>query len=321
MNANTLTLRVRYLAVTIGAAMLVAGCGPQASSNALPATPILDGPNFSAAYQNAISSGDLLYVTGVDNERVRVFTYPQDQGVRLKRFAFPLLAGDCADAKGNVYIIWADFTSAGFISEYPHGKDKAIRRLSSYDILGDSQCSIDPTNGDLAVTEGLTIQIFDQKGESRRHHLPSRFGADTCAYDDRGNLYINTGEGFGHANLFELAKGSSRVVQITLPRAFRHNKRSAAIRWDGKYLAFTNGEHTVYQLTISGTRARIAGQTQLEDVQTIGNIWIQNNTIVGSNAHAEVFIWKYPAGGKPINHLTFKNAGGIGVAVSVPPPR
>ena len=301
-------------AVAATFAALLTACGSQSQSIVLPSV---------AGSSAATSGGDLLYVSGVDNERVRVFTYPQGRRVRPKGFAFAILAGDCADIQGNVYIVWSDFTGAGFVYEYPHGSDTKIRVYSSYDIYN-SQCSVNPKSGDLAVTEGnRAFLVFPYSGKPKTYSLPSGFDSWTCTYDDRGNLYVNSGS-FPHSALFELPKGRSKVAQITLPAMSGLKGAAGAIRWDGKYLAFANHETSIYRLTIHGTKAVIASRIQLEGVRSIDNIWIQGSTMVASDSDVEVHIWNYPAGGKPTETISFRNGGGftgIGVAVSVPPSR
>lgn len=115
----------------------------------------------------------------------------------------------------------------------------------------------------------------------------------------------------------ELPKGGRAFVNIKLPALNGLTDADGAIRWDGKYLAFTNAGHTIYRLVISGGKARIAGRVEVSNVKNTDNIWIQNNTIVGSTDVDGVLIWNYPAGGKPIRIIP-RGGSRSGVAVSIP---
>lgn len=76
-----------------------------------------------------------------------------------------------------------------------------------------------------------------------------------------------------------------------------------------------NDGSAIYQLAISGTKARIAGTVQLGGSSGIFFIWIQGKTIVGGLQN-QVDIWNYPAGGQPIRVINHIGKGGNAVAVS-----
>ncbi len=310
--------------LAIGTAMVLAGCGSHNAPNVLPGEAPFGQSQVETAHSNAASSGDLLYISASYKQKVLAYRYPHGGRAPIFRHLWAILAGECADTEGNVYIIFSNFSGAGFVYEYPHGKASLMRQYLSYDIY-DSQCSVDPTSGDLAVTtgtahNGLFLVFPNRAGKPKNYTLPQGFDSQTCSYDNNGNLFINGGA-FPQPALFELPKGAKKVVNITLPAMNGLKKAAGAIRWDGKYLAFADAEHTVYLLAISGTKARIAGRVRLDGVKHIENIWIEQNSIAASSP-GEVLVWKYPAGGRPIRTI---NLGAYddsdGVAVSVPSHR
>jgi hypothetical protein len=99
---------------------------------------------------------DLMYVSG--NDAVTVYTYPGDKLVgKLDGFRFA--SGQCVDKKQNVYIT---SIGDGRVYEYAHGGKRRIKTLVSPNAFG---CSIDPTTGNLAVTNldgrgvGATVRL------------------------------------------------------------------------------------------------------------------------------------------------------------------
>ncbi len=100
---------------------------------------------------------DLLYVSNFNTETVLVYSYPDGNKMgTLTGFAQP--DGLCSDKKGDVWIVNNEDSQSGLdIVEYTHGGKKPIAKLSDgYILIG---CSIDPTTGNLAVTNTETISF------------------------------------------------------------------------------------------------------------------------------------------------------------------
>ena len=308
---------VARFALSIGAAALITGCGVRGASNALPESSAFTEGKPGETLRDATPGKDLLYVT--KGHSVFIYSYPQGKQVKkIYGYYGEVSAGECADSSGNVYVVDDSFVTSGntFIYEYAHGGTKPIRTLVDLLII-DQTCSVDPRSGDLAATGGGTVTIWPPGTKHRKRlHTPTDFDNYACSYDDRGNLFVNGDQVRNPLDfrLVELRKGSRTFVDIALPPMRTTNAGPGGIRWDGQYLAFGNRVNKIYRLAISGTKARVAGTVDLKDASRVSSIWIQGTTVVGGG-----YIWKYPAGGKPI--ATIKAGDSAGVAVSVPPTR
>jgi len=305
------------------AAAFWAGCGAQQAS--APTTLLLPAAGSAGHLRMApnASSGDLLYVTG-DCGGICVFTYPGNKLVQqLSDSNSPF--GECVDEAGDVFV--ADFggeEGTAAIVEYAHGGTKPIATLSDPGYYPES-CSIDPTTGNLAVTnDGGPIAIYaGAKGDPTYYTDPKAYLNGFCAYDGKGNLFVD-GEyvGSGGYALLEMPKGSITFKSIKLesPPSFWYD-----IQWAGKYLALADSPTVIYHLAISGTRGTIIGSTVLNgpvsgiEVQ----FWIQGGTIIEpygtGDLPNEIGFWKYPTGGKlrkKIDGSQFGNAELFGTVVS-----
>jgi DNA-binding beta-propeller fold protein YncE len=81
--------------------------------------------------------------------------------------------GDCSDKKGNVYVTDVE-PSGNEIVEFAHGGTQALRTLSVPSGSNPYSCAVDPTTGDLAVTnygntagDGASLLIYLRQRASR----------------------------------------------------------------------------------------------------------------------------------------------------------
>lgn len=302
--------------------VLLTGCGAQQA----PAPTMLPAGAQSTAHRwmaSTASSQDLLYVTG-DCGGICVFTYPG--GTLLQQLSdsnSPF--GECVDKAGDVFV--ADFggnTGTAAVVEYAHGGTKPIATLSDPGYHPES-CSIDPTTGNLAVTnDGGPVAIYaGAKGDPTYYTDPKAYLTGFCTYDDKGNLFVD-GEpiGSGGYALVEMPKGSYTFKSIKLvgPPSFWYD-----IQWAGKYLAVSYGPTVIYHVAISGTKGTVIGSTVLNgpvsgiEVQ----FWIQGGAIIEPYGTGDlpdnVGFWRYPSGGKlrkKLDGSNFGNAELIGTVVS-----
>jgi hypothetical protein len=96
------------------------------------------------------TSQDLVYVTQLGGP-INIFTYPGGQQVGSIGLG---AAGECADAKGNV---WISNPVGGQLLEYAHGGTSPINTLTLIDQLVIS-CSVDPATGAIAVDSECQYQ-------------------------------------------------------------------------------------------------------------------------------------------------------------------
>ncbi|MFY9740286.1 MAG: hypothetical protein WAK11_14725 [Candidatus Cybelea sp.] len=184
------------------------------------------------------------------------------------------------------------------ITEYSVPK-KALKTLS-VPYGQPSSCAMD-TSGDLAVgnlSNGDIVIFKNATGSGTVMTTPlSREYFD--GYDNDGNLFF---DGFNDSNRFELVelpKSSTKFQAITTSNTVDF---PGSVQWDGTYLTVTDqGTATMYQYTLSGTKATLKGSVALKGSSDCAQTWIATGVVYCADAGdygAEVF--NYPAGGSPI---------------------
>jgi hypothetical protein len=305
------------------AAALLAGCGgsqpPIGAPDAMP----------QAMRSPPASSQDLLFVVSgsygrSDPGTLQLYTYPQGQHRATVTGVLSYPGPECADDSGNIYIVNNTYGSVyGYILVYAHGKTKPTRSISGY-YFDFTDCAVDPTSGNLAVTftgqDGILVYP-DAAGTPKYYVYPPYFYSSGCTYDVSGNLFV-AGAWIGKTKryplrLVELPQGQSKFISIELPHIHWPSTTPGDLHRDDKNLAFANGEDSIYRLAVSGSKATIVGVTKLDGADGIRTFWIQGGRLVAATG-PEVVIWKYPSGGKATKII---RVGAGGVAVSVPETR
>ena len=258
----------------------------------------------------------LLYVSDQQNGVVDVYTnfYGRNALVgQLTGFAAPW--GECADKAGDVFIV--DYTLQ-VIVEYAHAGTTPIQTLSdpSGSPIG---CSVDPTTGNLAVSNDLgnsfpnpaDLLIFQGATGTPTHYAdPNVQSFFPPGYDNKGNLFVEGSCVSGcNTELVELPAGSSTFMNISLrPTLYA----AAGVQWDGKYLAVGDqafrGKLTsgIYQVQVSGSTGKVISSMKLASGcssvhSDVIQFWVQGTTVLGGNGfcHNNFSYWNYPGGGAP----------------------
>jgi hypothetical protein len=276
------------------------------------------------------SSQDLLYVTGACGG-ICVFSYPGGTLVgELADSNAPL--GECVDKSGDVFVVdYGGESGTAGIVEYAHGGTNPIATLSDPGYYPQA-CSIDPTTGNLAVTNesgkygdtGIVAIYVDAKGDATDYVDPKIYYIAFCGYDDKGNLFVDGQHDHqGTFALGELPKGSGNFKSIRIPQA---PSSPLNLQWAGKYIALADSSSVIYNVTVKDSRGTVVGTTLLNGPGSgiEGQFWIQGGTIVAPYATRsspyEVDLWKYPTGGrirKSISGSEFDNAELFGTVVSL----
>jgi hypothetical protein len=313
------------------AAALIAGCGgsqpqvaPAGYTRAATAVPPLnhlspfsrDGilaptrPDHGLSWMDldAVNRARLLYVTDASDGDAYAVSLPSGKLVgKLTGFDQPL--GDCVDGKGDVFIT---SSQSAQVREYKHGAKQAFNVLndSGYYPLG---CSIDPTSGNLAVTNIIgngngsdpgNVAIYkNARGTPKYYADPSIYQYGYCSYDGLGNLYIDgTNPPNDNPQVAELPKGSKKFTNITLNQSLGGNN-GPALLWDGTDLAIASQvSGVIYQFQISGSNGTEVGSTQLPGSSGVNSFWIESGTLyapVYVDSVGSVNVYPYPGGGKP----------------------
>jgi len=325
------------VALSIGAAALFVGCGGS--------QPPIGAPGAVGYYSNShevwrskgngSTAGDLLYAffgNGVTN-LVYVLTYPGGSVVNSGSLPNDLF-GSCVDGSGNVFVA-SQGKSDNAIYEFPPGGVTPSETLSDSGRAWD--CSVDATTGNLAVANfydtaapggpAPDIAVYGP-GQQTPVLYGSTFFEDiqSCAYDDKGNLFIY-GLGAGGAPILaELASGSSVITLLGLNVSIGG---FASLRWDGEHIAITVVQKRtptkIYQIALYGSTAEVVGTTTLKSHSYKKEVkwpygWMTGGDVVESTLGG-IGLWRYPSGGK--QQKTFKKAGSgfYSVTISVAPSR
>lgn len=251
--------------------------------------------------------GDLVYVSDATSAEVYVYTLRDLKLIgTLTDFSSP--AGECSDSRGNVWITDPDTSR---VVEYAHGGTSPISILSDPNVYPVS-CSVDPSSGNLAVTNLFTLSggrgsVSVYKGASGSPALyqdSSMQYVYFCGYDNNGNLYVDGLSSSGTFAFAELPKGSSGFINVTLnaPITF-----PGSVQWDGHHMTTTPQAPTdtvIYRLKISGSTGSVIGETRLRPSSCIPvQTWISGARIASScldlTGGSTVDLWRYPDGGTP----------------------
>lgn len=290
----------RAFAVCLGA-VLYTGCGAQQASAPTTLPPTTRSAGYRGIASN-VSSQDLLYVTEACGG-ICVFTYPGGKLVQqLGDSNNPF--GECVDKAGDVFVVdFGGISGTAAILEYAHGGTSPIATLSDPGYYPES-CSIDPTTGNLAVTnDGGPVAIYaGAKGDPTYFTDTKANLIGFCAYDNKGNLFIDGEDArSGGYALVEMPKGSYSFKSIKLdsPPSFWYD-----IQWAGKYLALADSPTVIYHVAISGAKGTVIGSTVLNGPVegTEVQFWIQGRTIIQPYGTGDflnqVGFWRWPIGGK-----------------------
>jgi hypothetical protein len=313
-------------ALSIGAVALLAGCGVlRQAQDDTPSTGALPEAANSAVRRN--TSSDLLYLS--TDQGMDVFTYRG--GAYVQSISMSGSGnGICSDKAGNVWVPRAASGSGpSSIYEYAHGGTSPIASLSDPGLA--VACSVDPKSGDLAVGDyaipgpGGDVAIYKSgSGSPTTYSLGSASGY-SCTYDSNGNLFIGTNQGGGWDGLFELPKGGSQLVEVSLNYQIGGQETNQSVQWDGHYIAITqtklNNPAVIYRFSMSGSGGTLQSTMKLQTRSvkqraSTPRTWIQGNRVMLPGKRGNVGLWQYPYGGHQRKHVD-ATAQVFGVTVSV----
>lgn len=319
-----MTHPARYMLSMGAAAALLTGCGGLQAPIATPGV-IPQGSQFARRAERSRSwmapgaqSEDLLYVSDYANGIV-VYEYAPPRLKYVGFLAEPQLGeGECVDKAQDVYITGSEDA----IVEYAHGGTTPKAMLTDPFALPLS-CSSDPTTGDLAVVgypdmfqKNYGAAIFKKaRGKPTLYQDPG-FAAFACAYDDKGDLFMDgsiTSEG---VSLAELPKGSSTFVNIPLKQTFN---MVGGIQWNAGEVAVGDYEDAViYEFRIYGSTAQEVGSTPLDGSGAVLQFFIDGKTVLvpssSESTSGYVKLYRYPGGGAA--HRTLDSSHPVGAVVS-----
>jgi hypothetical protein len=300
----------------LSASAILAACGgtqlpPQARNAAAP---------VRSWSEPQASSADLLYISDVGTNDVYLYSYPGGALMgTLTGFDAP--GHLCSDRKGDVFVT---NTNAQQIVEYEHGASKPKATLPDPHELP-VDCAVDGVTGDLAVTNygpsgsnlGNVAVYPGARGRPKLYADRQILAYLYCAYDRKGDLFVDGLTYKYDFALVELPKGKGKFERITLPQKFTG---WGGVQWSGNRLAIGNGAATIYEFAIRGKVAKEVGSTSLGGAANVVQFWIGGGKIVGPDGpdggNKDVGIWTYPAGGEPTQTIAgpFEDPSGATVS-------
>jgi hypothetical protein len=256
----------------------------------------------------------LLYVSDEPAGDVYMVALPSGRLVG-KLTGFDYAAGDCTDQFGNVFV---DNLGAGQVRAYAHGAKSAFRVLndSSWEPVG---CSVDPTTGNLAVSnirttqsEGSIAVYVKAKGAAHYYEYAGVYNFWYCAYDGDGNLFADAID-YASDNpiVLELPKGRSKLRSVSFSPPITGDVVPPLL-WDGKRLAVASpGSGAIYQYQISGSTGTRVNVVKLQDAGEVsGPFWIASTGTaqtlyapIVEDSIESVGVYRYPAGGKRLQNF------------------
>lgn len=291
----------------------------------------LDAADVRAKESSGSRQGDLLYVAlngGLNDTFVQFYSYNDPSLAERLNGYFNLVYSLCVDKARRVYV--PDYSRAQ-IDEYAHGRQNPMRALA--DTTGYPMgCAVDPSNGDLAVTNFYGTASEEGQVLVYRHArgLPKSYIASDIShywfatYDDSGDLFVDGASGSTcypsscTVVVAELPRGAKTFTDLALDKSIGF---PGGLVWDGSDLAVGDQDtNEVYRFKISGVNGKLEGVTDLGGAQDVFQFFIFGNRVIGADHTANtVFYWKYPAGGVPVAEIPFlKNASGVVVSAQTP---
>lgn len=184
---------------------------------------------------------------------------------------------------------------AGSVDVYAHGGTSPIRKLTTSG--APYGCAIDPTTGDLALTNLSsylygTIAIYPKAmGRPKAYKDDNVDSTFFCGYDNAGNLFADGWNRSAKPILLELAKKGKSLGMFDLDPS---DKNPGGVRWDGKYVAVGNrGGGVIYRI---GSTGKTAQTITLKDGLNVEQFWLDGSTLIGPNFQGDgpVAYWNYP---------------------------
>ena len=337
------------LNICVATALLV-GCGGSQAPEASGVLPQNRGGGTDAdaagswMLPEATRVKKLLYISDQSTDRVYVYNYATKRLLgRLHGFYQP--AGQCVDTKGDV---WITDSAGEAVVEYAHG---AVRRTNRIRTIGlANSCSIDPTSGNLAVSNSQTpqgksnIEVFDLAGAHKTYSSSACQNIVQVGYDSSGNLYVSASSEAFTSYVCEVPHGGKALRRVPIDQTIQV---PSGVMWDGKYITFTDefyafdysaiyqaepnrsgGLHVVSQTDFQGggsgdcqltaiVQPFIVGNQNTPSNNEQGNVVVGSNEICYSGSGHPFLYWNYPKGGAAAYTLFDAPINPSGEAVSI----
>ena len=305
----------------VASVTFIAGCGgaqpPITTPGAAQFSPTVTHRENNHAWMDPRAKGrDLLYVS---LGTVNVYSYPRGSLLGSLGVTGNTL---CSDKFGNVFI---PNDHNGEVYVYAHGETRPKTIVYYYyEIVG---CAVDPDSEALALagsfTGGLVVFPYSRRRGWRYGQIyrdQNMFDYVSCAYDDKGDLFIDGISVGGAFLLIELPKGSKTFTTINLNQSI---SAPGSMQWNDGYLSIQDAgldPAVIYRFAINGSSGVKVSTTRLRRSRPGAQFWIQGEKVIGPLTNGTVpsiGFWKFPAGGSSIKDISSNNKSLAGETVSL----
>lgn len=308
----------RYFLTLCAGAALLTDC------EGVPGAPANGG---SAPVPMILHRGQRAFMFVSESSDIKIYRYWQSKYVSTLSVVG---RGLCTDVAGHVWVT-SNTSSGSELIEYPHSGGSPVATLQDPGYIAES-CAVDPTTGNLAVTNvgptssgsgsGNVAIYAGASGNPQLFTDSGRYLSDMwfCGYDASGNLFVDGTDshhhGFGFA---ELPAGGTGFTNITLAETIG---KPGGVQWDGTYIAVMDvSGDTIYEFSIYGSQGALQGITPLVKSGQISQFWINGKYVIGADTqNGDVVSWHYPGGGLPVETLAQSLTKPFGVTVSLGAP-
>ena len=314
-------ITITRFALTIGAAVLFAGCDSAQTRATFPSEAVSGSARVSIRgdADRLMPGGrnkDLLYVSLPSLNAVYVFELPQGALIgELTGFDDP--TGLCSDSRGDVWISNADNSKGnGTLVEYAHGGNKPIATLSDPNNAPEG-CSVDLVTGNLAVADTPVsakpnIAVYANATGPPTYYPTRTFVKKVTAitYNTLGDLYFADTSG----HFAWLPAGGKKVANFKLGLGPKANK---GIEWDGLELAVLTehkGQEQIWRYKVTGGSGERGEVVTLKGASGLSQFAIAGTTLA-SPGSLGVWLYDWPKGGPSVD-LIKAALGGYGIAIS-----
>jgi hypothetical protein len=332
---KSLTPRFRVFSISAVAALV--GCGGSPVSSIPPGGPTaaVSADAFEPTLPGA-KNGQLLYITApllFGPSKLLVFTYPD--ATFIGAVTVPNHPeGLCTDKNGKIFVTTLiPNSNTSYIYEYAHSGTQPIATLT--DPGGGNSCAVDSVTGNLAVANWSSgspsspgnVAIYSNARGTPRTYVAQNLSAYLwCAYDSKGDLFVDGINGSHAMPLVELPKGASSFENVTINQAVT----PSSLQWlDGNLIvaddAGSSGPELLYRVKFSGSQGKVVGRTALESrhgMNSFGGQFVVSGTHVAGPSYPRRYfsVWSYPKGGKALLYMGGSRVKEFyGVAISASP--
>lgn len=209
--------------------------------------------------------------------------------------------------------------SVRHVYEYAHGGTSRIKTLyDNYVDFNPIDCTVDPTTSNVAVASADAPYVVIFPGGKQNPMAISDAYAILfwCAYDSRGNLYVDKVNHRHKQYIGVLPSGSTTFKNYLLDT---RAGGAGGLQFDGQHIVVDDlGTNTLHQLRFSGSNASVIGSTPLGGAKDIFQYWIHKRRVIGPDIYGTAYFWKYPGGGYPVKSIQGFTLP-VGSTVSVSP--